>query len=324
MADSHPAETAPAPRKASRLDGLEQGARIFATTMVPIIIAIGGWAIQTTIEKDRENAAKIQQNLQSAIDKEKISLEYVKIAKDILTSTEKDMPRELTTWSWRMLDGVSPIKFDKDDLNRLIERKERIPTPTVPSVSLNFSSLAPEYDQMFNTMTLTLSPAQLDSVVDRIAARKADYAAVESQTGVPWFVIGIGHYLQNDQDFGVHLHNGDPLDARTVRVPAGRPTTGQPPFSWQDSAVDAVRMLYVIKIDDWTVARVLYELERHNGFGYRRRQVNSPWLWNCTSHYIKGRFMNDHVFDPEAVAPPRCGGAGLLKRMMDRQLVALR
>jgi len=38
--------------------------------------------------------------------------------------------------------------------------------------------------------------------------------------------------------FKLHLHNGDPLTARTVNVPKGRPKTGQPPFAWGISAKD--------------------------------------------------------------------------------------
>src|SRR5262245_11462675 len=141
-------------QKASRLDKFEQAAKIFATTMIPIIVALGGWMIQTTIEHDKERAAKIQQDLQSALDKDKISLEYVKIAKEILTSSEQKIPKELTTWSWKLLDGVSPIKFDKDALNRLIEREDRIPPPA-PSLDTRFLSLAPEYTRMFKEIKIT-------------------------------------------------------------------------------------------------------------------------------------------------------------------------
>lgn len=134
----------PAP---SALDNIEQVAKIFATAAIPIIIAIGGWIIQKTIEDDKQRAATIQQQQQSAIDKDRIALEYVKIAKDILTSAEKDVPQELTTWSWRLLDGVSPIKFDKDDLDRLIERREKIPVDRLTPVEGALSSTAIEQFQ---------------------------------------------------------------------------------------------------------------------------------------------------------------------------------
>jgi hypothetical protein len=111
------------------LDNVEQLAKIFATAAIPVIVALGGWAIQTTIEKDKERAAEIQRRQQSALDKDKISLEYVKLAKDILTSSEKGIPMELTKWSWQLIDGVSPVKFDPEDLRKLIARNDRIPAP---------------------------------------------------------------------------------------------------------------------------------------------------------------------------------------------------
>jgi lysozyme family protein len=319
----------------SRLDNLEQGAKIFATAMIPIIVAFGGWMIERSIEHDRENAAlvqqqaqdaaaKVQQDQQSSLEKEKISLEYVKIAKDILVSTEKDIPAELTKWSWELLNGVSPVKFDEDDLKRLIERKDRIPAPVIPSGSspTSFESLAPEYDQMFKDVRLTLNNERLDTVIERIAANKARYVALQTTTGVPWFVVGVVHYLESDLDFTVHLHNGDPLAARTVHAPVGRPKNGQPPFSWEDSAQDAFELSGTNTVRDWSIVRILYELERYNGLGYRRRQINTPFLWNCTSNYAQGLFNPVGVFDPNLVAA-KCGGAALLKRMMDRRLIAL-
>jgi lysozyme family protein len=300
----------------TRLDSLEQGAKIFATAMVPIIVAVGGWFIQKTIENDKERAAQIQRDQQNALDKDKISLEYVKIAKEILTSAEKQIPAELTKWSWKVLDGVSPIKFEKEDLSRLIERKERIP---IPATSRGFG----EYEWMFKTMVMTTGEERLDAINDKISANKAQYGTIEKALGIPWFVVGVLHYLESGLRFDRHLHNNDPLSGRTVNVPAGRPLTGQPPFSWEESAIDALQMLGWAGEQDWSLTRTLYRIEQYNGFGYRRFQTNSPYLWNCTSHYIKGYYVSDGQFDPEAVAPT-CGAAGLLKRMMDRKLIALK
>jgi lysozyme family protein len=227
----------------------------------------------------------------------------------------------LTKWSWRLLDGVAPVKFDKDDLNRLIARGERIPTPTASSI---FSALASEYDQMFIGIKLVETTQKIDPIVDKLVAGRARYSEVEKRTGVPWFMIGLIHYAEADFNFGTHLHNNDPLTARTVSVPAGRPTQGEPPFAWEDSASDALQMTGISRTQDWSIARVLYEIERFKGIGYRRsRQINSPFLWNCTSYYTKGYYVSSGSFDPEAV-PPRCGAAPLLKRLMDRQLVALK
>jgi lysozyme family protein len=303
--------------KASRLDKIEQAAKIFATTMIPIIVALGGWMIQTTIEHDRERAARIQQDQQSALDKDKISLEYVKIAKEILISSEQKIPKELTTWSWKLLDGVSPIKFDKDALNRLIEREERIPPPAPALAPTNFASLAPEYAQMFKEMKLIKGKRELDSDVMKILDNKARYDAIEKLTGVPWYVVALIH-KESGFNFNVHLSNGeDPLTSRSVNVPAGR----GPFATWEESAVDAVLYDGINRVNEWTIPRVLYELEKFNGFGYRRHGVVSPYLWSCTSHYSKGRW-DAKGFNPEGMFS-RCGAAALLQALIERKLVAL-
>lgn len=314
------------------LDKIEQGAKIFATAAIPVVIAFGGWIIQTTVEHDKERAAQFQQQQQSAIDRDKIvqqsaiardqiSLEYVKIAKDILTSAEK-APPELSKWSWQLLNGVSPVKFDKDDLYRLIKRRDGIPAPSVSTGALTFASLAPEYVQLFSDMKLGPQAEKLDAIVETILAAKPRYVNVEKTTGVPWYFVAIAHYAETGLNFETHLHNNDPLTSRTVHVPAGRPLRGDPPFTWEDSARDALELSGVTHVQDWSVARFLYQMERYNGFGYRRQQVNSPYLWNCTSQYFKGQYVGDHVFDPNAI-PPRCGAAALLRKLMDRRLVAL-
>jgi lysozyme family protein len=77
-------------------------------------------------------------------------------------------------------------------------------------------------------------------------------------------------------------------------------------------------------VQDWSIARFLYQMERYNGFGYRRQQINSPYLWNCTSLYTKGRYVADGHFDPNAAPPPRCGAAALLRQLINRGQVALK
>jgi len=121
-------------RPATFLDRFEQMAKIFATLLVPIVLAIGGWYIQATVEHDKTNAATVQTNAQLSLERQRISLEYVKLAKDIL-ATPKDVPPELTRWSWQLLNDVSPTKFDPADLKKLIERQDRIPLPAASATA---------------------------------------------------------------------------------------------------------------------------------------------------------------------------------------------
>jgi len=160
--------------------------------------------------------------------------------------------------------------------------------------------------------------AQVERAARRLRAGRAQYGTVAAATGVPWWVIGLLHEMECACDFGRHLHNGDPLGARTVRVPAGLPKDGAPPFAWAASAADALRHDGFLGWRDWTVPAVLYKLERYNGWGYRKHhpEVKTPYLWSCTGHYSKGKYVADGHFDPEAVSR-QAGAAAILRRLIE-------
>ena len=164
-----------------------------------------------------------------------------------------------------------------------------------------------------------------DWVINRLIAEKArkSYNSVSLATGVPWWFIAIIHALETSINFGQHLHNGDPLTGKTVRVPKGRPP-GSPPFEWKESAIDALTMdsHALDKIEKWPLKTALLQWELYNGKGYWRRGLNSPYLWSGTNHYTKGKYIADGRFDPDAVSK-QVGAATLLKRMMERNIVKL-
>ena len=64
---------------------------------------------------------------------------------------------------------------------------------------------------------------------------------------------------------------------------------------------------------------MLFQMEVYNGLGYRNKGINSPYLWGYSNHYEKGKFIKDHVFDPDAVTQ-QIGTAVLLHRMREQQL----
>ncbi|MDH3442074.1 MAG: hypothetical protein OEM63_15045, partial [Gammaproteobacteria bacterium] len=111
---------------------------------------------------------------------------------------------------------------------------------------------------------------EVDDIVDRILADKNRYETVQRKLGIPWFFVAVIHNMESGGRFDRHLHNGDPLTKRTRQVPAGRPLDGEPPFTWEASATDALLMKRLDQIDAWSLSRILYELERYNGWGYRR------------------------------------------------------
>ena len=156
--------------------------------------------------------------------------------------------------------------------------------------------------------------------VERLLEHRETYRAVGAELGIPWWFVGIIHGLEASFDFECHLHNGDPLAARTVRAPKGRPEVGEPPFTWRESAVDALRGQGLADREDWSLGAALDRLERYNGLGYRRRGRPSPYLWSYSGHYEKGKYVADGRFDPEAVSR-QCGGATLIRRLEDRGLI---
>lgn len=139
---------------------------------------------------------------------------------------------------------------------------------------------------------------------------------------IPWYFIACVHYLECSFSFKKHLHNGDPLTGYTVQVPAGRPKVGHPPpFTFNESAVDALKFMGFDKVRSWILPFILRKLEAYNGFGYfKYRKINSPYLWSFSNHYTKGKYVKDGKFDKEAVSQ-QTGSAVILKRMEERGLI---
>ncbi|MBI5112861.1 MAG: hypothetical protein HZA68_12910 [Rhodovulum sp.] len=132
----------------------------------------------------------------------------------------------------------------------------------------------------------------------RLLAARPRYDAVAKRTGVPWWWIACAHWRESNANFSRHLHNGDPLTGYTVHVPPGRPRVGHgPPFTWEESAVDALAMKRLDQIAGWSIARALYQWERFNGTGYIGQRVNSPYLFAGTSLQQRGKYVRDGVWD---------------------------
>jgi lysozyme family protein len=146
-------------------------------------------------------------------------------------------------------------------------------------------------------------------------ANKRQYEAVAKRVQTPWYFVGIIHSLEAGYNFKSHLHNGDPLRARTWQVPAGRPAEWNPPTDWASSASDALAMKHYDKQPDWSLAQMLFRFESYNGFGYRARKVPSPYLWSFSDQYAKGKYVKDGKWDPQAVSR-QCGAAILVKALI--------
>lgn len=163
---------------------------------------------------------------------------------------------------------------------------------------------------------------EVEALVDVVWSERNRYKKVGEPLNIPWFVVAALHQADVGGDFNVHLHNGDPLTERTRHLPDGRPVEGEPPFRWEDSAADALRLHHFDVWMDWSIAVTLFLLEGHGGWGYRLHHpdVPSPYLWNASTHYTQGKYVTDDTWSETGVAQ-RCGAAVLLRRLAERGLI---
>ncbi|MBW4648945.1 MAG: hypothetical protein KME06_09605 [Kastovskya adunca ATA6-11-RM4] len=172
-------------------------------------------------------------------------------------------------------------------------------------MSYRLGELRPEYEQMFAEIKIRSNwIGRIQSTCTRIQEGRERYEQIAKAVNplMPWYFPGIIHSLESS--FAeAHLHNGDSLKSRTVRVPAGRPTA--PPnngisYSFEESAVDALMMQNHQKAQQWDIAAQLWRLELYNGFGYRTKKIFTPYLWSSTNWYQQGKFVADGRFDQHA------------------------
>lgn len=165
-------------------------------------------------------------------------------------------------------------------------------------------ALRHEYESLWSSMVVREEwSGRVTGAANKIIAGRERYALVEDETGVPWWVVGIIHHLEAGCNFTRHLHNGDPLTDRTVQVPRGRPLKGKPPFTWEESAADALRFDKLDLIEAWDVSDLAAALERYNGLGYRQGgRTVSPYLWSGTNHYTRGKFTADGIYSAAAIS----------------------
>jgi len=113
-----------APVQAPRLlDRLEQISRISVPIMIPVVIALIGY-----FGNDLLNAR------QNVIEQKKIDLEYVKIAKDIVSNVKAETDTRIVNWAYQTLFQLSPVKVSQEDVDDLSKRRVPLPSSTTPTV----------------------------------------------------------------------------------------------------------------------------------------------------------------------------------------------
>ena len=239
----------------------------------------------------------------------KIGLLFRQVRDDVIAVTGPDDPQEPFTYGSLSAKPIYLRRPQSEDVKaaEAPATAGRINQPLALEPSLD------EYRTLFRRAVLRPEwDHQVEGVRRVLTDGKPRYQAVSQATGVPWFVIGILHYMESATNFRAHLHNGDPLTARTVHVPVGFPKNGGPPFTWEVSAIDALRLQRWDQLRIWTVQDTLSVFERYNGLSMRKRGIPTQFLWSGSNHYEKGKYLADGAFDPNSVSQ-QLGAAVLLK-----------
>ncbi|PVB59515.1 peptidoglycan-binding protein [Labrenzia sp. 011] len=293
---------------------------------------------KATATGDTDGARKIQiriDHVQKAISR--IAMEGaagIAVALDELRKELEALAEEIEDWPFGSTDAPEdhekPNRDDQLAENDCLDPGPDQPAPppapvatgTTPSVPAGWASA---YTSLWKTMEIsdTWSKASR-SICKKIVANQHRYAKAVNGTTVPWWFIAIVHAMECSLRFDQHLHNGDKLTARTVRIPKDRPAAGSPPFSWEESARDAMEHDRLLGTETWSLENALYHWHRYNGINneYKRRGIPTPYLWSGSQHYRKGKYVRDGVFDPDAVSR-QVGAAVLLKTLIEMKAVSL-
>lgn len=150
------------------------------------------------------------------------------------------------------------------------------------------------------------------SVARKLLVNRARYEIIAAKIGCPWYFIAVVHNLEAGGRFDRYLGNGQRLSQVTTIKPKGRG-----PFrSFEEGAIDALRLEGVDKVRDWSIPHCLYLWESYNGFGYAQHNVNSPYVWSFTTLYTRGKYVEDEKYSATAVSQ-QCGAAAILKALIE-------
>jgi len=169
---------------------------------------------------------------------------------------------------------------------------------SVPS----FASVKPVYAKLWDELVPTPSRMpELERIAQRALNHKPTYQAVaQTVWGTPdyWYVVALIAQMEGGGGANTYLGNGQSLSRVTTEVPAGR----GPFANFHDGAVDALHIDGLQKVHDWSAASVGYHLEGYNGWGYLSKPTVSPYIASWSNKYRSGKYVADHVYDPNAVS----------------------
>lgn len=169
---------------------------------------------------------------------------------------------------------------------------------------MRYSLMWPRYAKWWDRMKIDPSrEIEFDRLAEKLFANRERYGAIEAKSGVPWPLIAVLHLRESSCDFGTYLGNGQSLKRKTTIVPRGR----GPFTSFEEGALDALRIDGLSAVKDWRLEKMLFFAEAFNGGGYALRGLPSPYVWGGTNIQQPGKFVRDGKFNPRVMdTQPGC------------------
>ena len=159
-----------------------------------------------------------------------------------------------------------------------------------------WEALKPKYQKWLKEVkVIKFNAAHLQA--DIISKLLSVYTPIAKETNVPVTWIAAINYRESANSLHRYFGNGDPLNHVTTHVPKGRG-----PFNtFQAGCLDALKMMKLVNLANWTLDYFCWQAERYNGFGYEMHNVPSAYVFGGTNIQQKGKYDADGHWNPSVM-----------------------
>lgn len=243
----------------------------------------------------------------------------------------KSIANFFKTFGKKPAEAKASLPFEpKQRVNPMGMRPEDLP-PGGHYHSTEATKLNREYAYIWTVAKVEQFEEQAIKAAKFIYENKDRYRAValRARGPMPYWFVGVIHYMEASFRFDAALHNGDRIigtGKKTTHVPAGK----GPFATWEEGAIDALERFRLFS--EWSLPSCFRRLEAYNGMGYRGKsgekttpQYASAYTFAGTQFFLKGKYVADHKFDPNKPATrPGCMAILLKLIEIDPELAHLR
>lgn len=161
-----------------------------------------------------------------------------------------------------------------------------------PTIVNHGSVVAPDYAYLCSIVKVNSGTMDKNKATfAKMLANKSQYDQIAHAVNCDWQLVAAIHYREASLRPNVYLHNGQTLGQTTTIVPKG---IFFPSGAFVEASIDAIK---VRAKNVKGLAACCAMSEKHNGLGYRKHGVYSPYVWASTNIYTSGMYIADGKFD---------------------------